>query len=266
MLSLSGKGRWLDCDCDSSVDPGQCDEKVHETGLSTSMGEGGQSTELATMSGRLTRESGGSGKIGSSEGSSCKTSRCEEIESGGAELQKEGLPAGGRSVFPSHDRRKTSASEGGAADGDSLVECNCGGTGGPHSESLLSEVWLVANQFALSRSASVDPPEVTLSGNGTQPRRSSASRSCWLRSFRGGRSPRSRRAASRCRLETKLFGSVGEAGSVDLGARGPEDGPQSPGNVRVDGRDRKAWVPDLEGMVMCSFEVTQRINVGFSER
>lgn len=199
-----------------------------------------------------------------SEGSSCKTSRCEEVDNGCTELQKDGLPAGGRSVLASQDRRNAFVfASGGREDEVDLVLCKFGGAGGPHSESLPSDVLLIANQLVLSRSASVDPSNVALTGEGTQARRSSASRSCSLRSLRGGRSPRSRRAASRCCLETKSFGRVGETAIVALGERGPWVGPMSPGNVRVDGRDRKPSVPDLEGMEMLSFEVTRRIRVGF---
>lgn len=95
IISFSGTGGgWLDCECDSSVDPGHCDEKVHETGLSTSMGEGGESNKVDTIIGSLAGDNGGGGVIGpSSDGSSCKTSRCEEADNGGTELQNEGLPA-----------------------------------------------------------------------------------------------------------------------------------------------------------------------------
>ena len=141
------------------------------------MGEGGGSSELDTMTGRLGGDSRGGGVIGPcSQGSSCKTSRYEEVDNGGTELQKEGLPAGGKSVLPSPDRRKTLASGEVGEEGD-LFACKCGGAGGPHSESLLSEVRFTANQLALSRSASVDPSKVMLTGDGTQRRRSSASRS-----------------------------------------------------------------------------------------
>lgn len=136
--------------------------------------------------------------------------------------------------------------------------CKCGGSGCPQSESLLSEVRFMANQLVLSRSASLKPSEVVLAGEGTEPRRLSASRSCWLKSLRGGRSPHSRRAASRRSLERELFGSVGETAIVALGERGPC---MSPGNVRVDGRDRKPWILDLEEMEILSLEVMRRINV-----
>lgn len=228
------------------------------------MGEGGGSSKLDTMTGGLGGDSRGSGVIGPcSEGSSCKTSRYEEVDNRGTELQNEGLPAGGRSVCPSPDRREILTSGGGTKDEGGLVPCKYGGAGGPHSDSLLSEVRFTANQLALNCSASVDPWKVMLIGDGTQPRRSSLSRSCSLKSL-GGRSPRSRRAASRRSLEITLFGSVGETGIVDLGERGPcVGGPKSFGNVRVDGRDR-SWVLDLEGMEMWSFDVTRRINVDFA--
>lgn len=49
-----------------------------------------------------------------------------------------------------------------------------------------------------------------------------------------------------------------------MGERGPcAEGPLSPCNVRVDGRDCKAWVPDLKGMAMLSLDVTRRIKVDF---
>jgi hypothetical protein len=122
------------------------------------MGEGGGSSGLDTMTGRLAGNSRGGGVIGPcSEGSSSKTSRYDEVDNGGTELQNEGRPAGGRSVFPSPDRRKTLASGGGTEDEGGLVPCKDGGAGGPHSESLLSEVRFTANQLALSCSASVDP-------------------------------------------------------------------------------------------------------------
>jgi hypothetical protein len=55
----------------------------------------------------------------------------------------------------------------------------------PHSESPLSEVRFAANQLALSCVASVDPWKAMLTRDGTQPRRSSASRFCSLKSLRG---------------------------------------------------------------------------------
>jgi len=77
IFSFSGlTEEWLDRDCESSIDPGQRDEKVNETGLSTSMGEGGGSSGLDTMTGRWGSDNRGGGVIGAcSEGSSCKTSR-----------------------------------------------------------------------------------------------------------------------------------------------------------------------------------------------
>jgi hypothetical protein len=68
----------------------------------------------------------------------------------------------------------------GTEDEGDLAPCKYRGAGGPRSESLPSEVRLTANQLALSRSASVDPWKVVLTGDGTRPRRSSASRSCSL--------------------------------------------------------------------------------------
>jgi hypothetical protein len=64
----------------------------------------------------------------------------------------------------------------------------------------------MSNHSSLIFDAALSP----CSGGAAGPRRSSASRSCSLRSFGGGRKPRSRSAASRFSRETKEFGRLGE--------------------------------------------------------
>jgi len=121
---------------------------------------------------------------GCSEGSSCRTSRPEEADKGGTELEMVGLPTEGD--LPSPDWRHKSISEraederdAGVDGGRVAVTSKCGGAEGARSELPLSDDRFLANQVALSRSASLRPfTSMQLEGEGTLPRRSSASRSC----------------------------------------------------------------------------------------
>lgn len=108
-------------------------------------------------------------------------------------------------------------------------------------------------------------PLWSLSGAGMGARRSSASRSCSLRSLMGGSKPRSRSAASRFSRETKELGSVGERGRVTRGDRRGREECFTSGGVCVGsgGDDLSCEDEGVVGTVMCNLEVTRRINDGF---
>jgi hypothetical protein len=182
------------------------------------------------MIGSLTDVNGGGGVIGPcSDGSSCRTSRYDEVDSGGTVLETDGLPACEESVFPSDDRREPTGDEHAEleSDGSSSVDLGLvtifsrwGSVISALPEAPLWNVRLIASHSSFNCSASLNPSAAAPGGRGAQPRRSSAARSCSLRSLRAGRSPRSRRAASLLSLETKPFGREGECGSATRGERG----------------------------------------------
>lgn len=99
-------------------------------------------------------------------------------------------------------------------------------------------------------------PLCCLSGAGRGASRSSASRSCSLRSFMGGSKPRSRSAASRFSREAKEFGSVGDRGRVTRGGRGGRGECFTSGGAGI-------ACEGVAGTVMCNLDVTRRINDGF---
>lgn len=160
------------------------------------------------------------GKVGGtcSAGSSCSTSRCEVCEdwdNGGALLEVEDLPLNDISALSSVSIQSESHDELRGIDSDpcdnatpdTRLELDClGKNAGP-----LSMERFMSNHCSLIFDAALEPhTPCSGTGRGAKPRRSSASRSCSLRSLRGGRKPRSRSAASRFSRETKEFGRVGE--------------------------------------------------------
>lgn len=104
-----------------------------------------------------------------------------------------------------------------------------------------------------------------LSGAGRGASRSSASRSCSLRSFMGGSKPRSRSAASRFSREVKEFGSVGDRGRMARGDRSGRGVCFTSGGVGIAcGGDNLGCEDEgVAGTVMCNLDVTRRINDGF---